>query len=71
MSDMDEMFEKAVNRYFKDYDKNPILAANALKSYLMVEEAENACTLCTRKCPVRSEGIINCDFRNDNYWSIL
>lgn len=71
MSDLDEIFEKAVNRYFKDYEKNPIIAASVLKNYLMVEEAENACTLCTRECPVRSDGIINCYFRNDNYRSIL
>ena len=68
MNDMDEMFERAVNRYHKDFDENPILAINALKDYLRVEEAENACILCTRECPVRNDGIINCDFRNDDHW---
>lgn len=67
---MDSMFDKAVKYYNKECDDNPILARNFLMGYLGAEQIENSCTLCTRKCPVRNDGIVNCEFRNDKHGSV-
>ena len=61
----DRKFEEYVEKFNKDSEDSFILAMNELKRKMGIVEDDSVCILCTRACPMRSDGIIECRFVKD------